>query len=48
MRVIKSRRMRWEEHVAHMGKMRNACSILVEKPEGKRHTYQPQKFLFMF
>jgi hypothetical protein len=33
-RVIKSRRMRWAEHVARMG--RNAYSIFIGKPEGKR------------
>jgi hypothetical protein len=27
-RMIKSRRMRWEEHVARMGKMRNAYEII--------------------
>jgi hypothetical protein len=30
---IKSRRMRWIEHVARMGGMRNAYRILVSKPE---------------
>jgi len=35
-RLIKSRRMRWTRHVAHMGEMRNAYKILVGKPEGKR------------
>jgi len=35
-RVIKSRRMRWAGHVACMGEMRNAYSILVGKHEGKR------------
>jgi hypothetical protein len=35
-RVIKSRRVRWTGHVARMGEVRNACSILVGKPEGKR------------
>jgi len=34
--VIKSRRMLWEGHVAGMGEMRNAYSILVGKPDGKR------------
>jgi len=33
-RVIKSRRMRWAEHVARMGKRR--IQGLVGKPEGKR------------
>jgi hypothetical protein len=36
-RIIKSRRMRWAGHVARMGEKRNACTILVGKPEGKRH-----------
>jgi hypothetical protein len=35
-RMLKSRRMRWAGHVAHMWYMRNACNILVGKPEGKR------------
>jgi hypothetical protein len=33
--MIKSRRVRWAGHVAGMGKKRNACRILVGKPEGK-------------
>jgi hypothetical protein len=28
--------MGWAEHVAHMGEKRNACRILMGKPEGKR------------
>jgi hypothetical protein len=35
-RIIKSRRMRWAEHVARMGEKRNAYRLLVGKPEGKR------------
>jgi hypothetical protein len=35
-RMIKSRRMRWAEHIAIIGKKRNAYRLLVEKPEGKR------------
>jgi len=34
--VIKSRRMRWVGHVAHMGKRRGIYRVLVGKPEGKR------------
>jgi hypothetical protein len=34
--VIKSRRIRWAEHIARMGGMRSAYSILVGKTEGKR------------
>jgi hypothetical protein len=35
-RMINSRRMRWAGHVARMGEKRNACRILVGKPEGKK------------
>jgi len=35
-RAIISRRIMWAGHVTHMGEMRNACSILVGKHEGKR------------
>jgi hypothetical protein len=34
--MIRSRRMRWAEHVARMGDMRNVYRLLVGKPEGKR------------
>ena len=43
--VIKSRRMRWVGHAAHMGKRRGAYRILVRRPEGRilvgrpRHTW---------
>jgi hypothetical protein len=40
--VIKSRRIRWTGHVACMGEMRNAYSILVGKPEGKRPLGRPK------
>jgi hypothetical protein len=40
-RMIKSRRMRWAEHVARMGAKRNAYRILVGKPEGKRPLETP-------
>jgi hypothetical protein len=33
--IIKSRRMRWAEHVAYMGEERYAYRVLVGKPEGK-------------
>jgi hypothetical protein len=33
---IKSRRMRWVGHVAHMGEGRGVYRSLVGKPEGKR------------
>jgi len=35
-KVIKSKRKKWAEHVAHMEKIRNAYKILVGKPEGRR------------
>jgi hypothetical protein len=35
-RVIKARRMRWAGHVARMGEVRGAYSILVGRPEGRR------------
>jgi hypothetical protein len=40
-RVIKSRRMEWTGHVARMGKMRNAHSVLDGKPEKKRPLGKP-------
>jgi hypothetical protein len=42
-RVIKSRRMRWAQHVACMGEMRNAYNILFGKPEGKRPLGRPRR-----
>jgi hypothetical protein len=35
-RMIKSRGMRWVECVAQMGEKRNACRLLVGKPEGRK------------
>jgi hypothetical protein len=35
-RMIKSRKMIWAGHVSRMAETRNACRILVGKPEGKR------------
>jgi hypothetical protein len=37
-RVTKSIRMKWAGHVAHMGKRKGVCSVLVGKPEGKKTT----------
>jgi hypothetical protein len=34
-RVIKSRRMRWAGHVAHIWEKRGLHRVLVGKPEGK-------------
>jgi len=41
-RVIKSRRMRWEGHVARMGEDRGVHRVLVGKPEGKRPLGRPK------
>jgi hypothetical protein len=40
--VIKSRRMRWEEHVARMGEGRGVYRGLVGRPEGKRPLRRPR------
>ena len=42
-RVVKSRRMRWAEHVAHMGEGRGVHRVLVGKPEGKRALGRPKR-----
>jgi hypothetical protein len=42
-RVIKSRRMRWAEHVARMGEGRGVCRVLVGRPEGKRQLGRPRR-----
>jgi hypothetical protein len=42
-RQIKSRRMRWTGHVAHMGEGRKVYKILMEKPEGKRSLGRPTR-----
>jgi hypothetical protein len=40
-RAIKARRMRWAGHVARMGEVRGAYSILVGRPEGRRPLGRP-------
>jgi hypothetical protein len=42
-RIIKSRRMRWEGHVSRMGETMNAYRLLVEKPDGKRPLGRPRR-----
>jgi hypothetical protein len=42
-RMIKSKRMKWEKHVVRMGKKRNAYRILVGKPERKRPLGRPRR-----
>jgi hypothetical protein len=41
-RMIKSRRMRWAGHVARIRETKNACMILVGKPERKRPLGRPR------
>jgi hypothetical protein len=41
--MIKSRRMRWVGHVAHMGKRIVAYRVLVGNPEGKRTLGRPRQ-----
>ena len=42
-RVIKSRRMRWARHVAHVGEERGVYRVLVGKPEGGRPLGRPRR-----
>ena len=42
-RVIKSRRMRWEGDVACMGERRGVYRVLVGKPEGNRPHGRPRR-----
>jgi hypothetical protein len=42
-RMIKSMRMRWTGHVARMWAKRNAYSIVVGNPEGKRPLGRPRR-----
>jgi hypothetical protein len=41
-RVIKSRRMKWAGHVAHMVEGKGVFRVLVGKPEGKRQLGRPR------
>ena len=43
MRVLKSRRMRWAGHVAHMEEDRGVHRVLVGKPEGKSPLGRPRR-----
>ena len=36
-RVMRSRRIRWADHVARVGEKRGAYGVLVGKTEGKNH-----------
>jgi hypothetical protein len=42
-RVIKSRRMRWAEHVARMGEERDVYKVLIGRSEGKRELRRPRR-----
>jgi hypothetical protein len=42
-RVIKSKRMRWAGHVAHMGEGRGVYRVLVWRPEDKRQLGRPRR-----
>ena len=42
-RVIKSRRMRWERHSACMGERKVVHSVFMGKPEGKRPLERPRR-----
>jgi hypothetical protein len=42
-RMIKSSRMRWAGHVAHMGEGRGVYRNLVKRPEGKRPVGRPRR-----
>ena len=42
-RDLKSRRLRWAGHVARMEHFRNACRVLVGKPQSKRTLGRPRR-----
>jgi hypothetical protein len=42
-RIITSRRMRWAGHVTRRWEKRNACRLLMGKPEGKRPLGRPRR-----
>ena len=42
-RVVKSRRLRWADHVARMEESRNSFKILTGKPTGKRPLGRPRR-----
>ena len=42
-RVTKTRRMRWEGHVARKGERGGEYRVLVVKPEGKRLLRRPRR-----
>jgi hypothetical protein len=42
-KIMKAKRMRWAGHVARTGEKRNACRLLVGKPEGRRLLGRPRR-----
>jgi hypothetical protein len=42
-RQIKSRRLRWAGHMAHMGEESKVYRVLMGKPEGKRSLGRPRR-----
>jgi hypothetical protein len=40
---MKAKMMRWAGHAARMREKRNACRLLVEKPEGRRPLGRPSR-----
>jgi PAS domain-containing protein len=43
LRMIKSRRMRWAEHVVRMGEKRDEYRLFVGNPEGRRPLGRPRR-----
>jgi hypothetical protein len=41
--VIKSRRLRWDEHIARMKEGRSDLKMSTGKPSGKRHLGRPRR-----
>jgi hypothetical protein len=41
-RIIRSKRMRWADHVTRMEEKRNSYRLLLGKPEGKRPLGRPR------
>jgi hypothetical protein len=42
-RMLKSKRMRWVGHVAHIAEMTNAYKTVIGNPEGKRTLGRPRR-----
>jgi len=42
-KIMKSPRLRWADHVARMGKKRRLYSILVGRPDGRRPLGRPRR-----